>query len=902
MTKSSDGGNSFETPYQINSQYDKCAFDFDMVIDNDGTLYIPFTSTVEDHQFGDLYLASGKTYNWNNLTINKQITKTTNGNQICPKISIFSNTIYLSWYDTRYEESEIYLACSYDQGKNFESVLNVTKKPGVQFPRDMIVDNNGVYILASNFRYEPFATVLYRTGDFIKAAVILTESSQSTQVIEDGKPDNYIISLNRKPKTSVTVYINTDEQINTIPDYIVFTPENWDISQEVSVLAQNDYISEGLHTSTITHQVYTSDADFVGVSVNNIIVNVTDNDSIPFIEFSVSNAEGRETKRHVHIELGLSVKSSQDATVSYGISGGDAEDGVDYILDSGKAVIPAGMLTTTVMLEIINDERHENDEYVEISLGHPSENIQLGITQIFTYKINNDDFSDLRIKPDFLILAEGESGLYTVVLTSEPSDDVTVDINVSELSIVNAIPKKIMFSPENWNTGQQIQLKALEDTIFRGNKTVQINFLATSLDLNFKTGETKGIGITDNDPPPKPPLLSCPTITKNRDLQWSWQSDGGTGLFCYSLLNTDYCTESTATAYTHQAPYKGGRYKLSVKEKNYAGGWSETTQCEIELDAIAPQSQAKGPEVFSNESRTITISTQSNDLCNNSECNNYTQGSGIKRIELWAKAPGDKKFTIFDTHDDNLINTPFVYSADNKGVYQFYTIASDQALNNEDPPSEGFDFQSIYAPQFSGYAILGVGSIEGEEGLLSHTLTANRIYKHLIHRNFGLGNEDVLDHIKYFNPLDRKQTGESEFDKVGYFEGGALSYEEALKNAITIWAPEKMSIMPGPLYLILINHGFINGFNLYGDKILSPSVLDGWLDILESKVGTQYPIIITIGACHSGSFIDELSEPDKNRIIVTSAHSDEQSYRGPKNAISIIIMAQRWRPVHICLI
>jgi len=63
------------------------------------------------------------------------------------------------------------------------------------------------------------------------------------------------------------------------------------------------------------------------------------------------------------------------------------------------------------------------------------------------------------------------------------------------------------------------------------------------------------------------------------------------------------------------------------------------------------------------------------------------------------------------------------------------------------------NFSGFFHPrkkQIPGYAIIAVGSVEGQEGLDSHTKTAENIYLHLINRGFALGDKsDPMDLIKY---------------------------------------------------------------------------------------------------------------------------------------------------------
>ncbi len=258
--------------------------------------------------------------------------------------------------------------------------------------------------------------------------------------------------------------------------------------------------------------------------------------------------------------------------------------------------------------------------------------------------------------------------------------------------------------------------------------------------------------------------------------------------------------------------------------------------------------------------------------------------SDVAQVELWVKGPDDTVYSLVYT--DTPANGEFVYQATSEGAYHFYTIATDNAGNVEEIPTPGYDMMAIYSSEFSGYAILAVGSIAGGEGLEAHTQTANHIYAHLINRNFALVDDpvqrwdDPLDLIKYFNPYSEPQPGEDD-----YSNGGTVSYWDALRKSITEWALEKMTVRSGPLYLILVDHGTPDNFHLTGTQNITPSRLDEWIDSLEADMaseGIDEDIIIVLGTCYSGSFIDELSKPGTRRIIVASAAENEPSYRGPQ--------------------
>jgi hypothetical protein len=381
---------------------------------------------------------------------------------------------------------------------------------------------------------------------------------------------------------------------------------------------------------------------------------------------------------------------------------------------------------------------------------------------------------------------------------------------------------------------------------------------------------------------PNAPMVSGISPTNITTPTWIWSSGGGggNGTYRYKLNDSNLeigATETTNTEFTPSTVLAQESHTLYVQERDEAGNWSSSGSLTIEVDSGKPCSEATSPYV-TDELGKIFITYTFADIYSGEICGSTSSGSGLAKVELCMKAPEDNVYNVVATHEGDDIGRGFEYTATDEGVYRFYTLATDKAGNIEDIPADGYDTETIYAPQFSGYAILAAGSITGEEGLESHTLTANSVYRHLINRNFALVDDpmDPLDHIKYFNPYD----DESITGKDDYSEGGTISYKDAIDKAITQWALNKMNVLPGPLYIILIDHGTPNLFNLTPTESFTAQELDVWLDTLEAGLPDNFdqPIVIVLGTCYSGSFIDDISK--SGRIIVASTAEDEPSYQG----------------------
>ena len=164
----------------------------------------------------------------------------------------------------------------------------------------------------------------------------------------------------------------------------------------------------------------------------------------------------------------------------------------------------------------------------------------------------------------------------------------------------------------------------------------------------------------------------------------------------------------------------------------------------------------------------------------------------------------------------------------------------------------------------AGYAIIVQGKTVDEEGIAAHNKTTNRIYQQLKARGF----ED--DNIYYFN-YDDTQLGVDD-----------IPSKEAIQNAFAD-LPDKMNGSPGPFYLMMVDHGGLNGAFYIENEIITPTNIKNWLTELEDNLTNEEalakPRIVILGYCYSGSFIPDLS--GENRVIITSAAANEPSYKGP---------------------
>ncbi len=188
-------------------------------------------------------------------------------------------------------------------------------------------------------------------------------------------------------------------------------------------------------------------------------------------------------------------------------------------------------------------------------------------------------------------------------------------------------------------------------------------------------------------------------------------------------------------------------------------------------------------------------------------------------------------------------------------------------LGDEAYEESSSDVIIVQVIETAGYAVVVEGRIQGEEGILSHNKTANFVYKQLKQR--GLLDQD----IEYFNYETDQPDPEVEVD--------GSPTKTAVQQAIAEWARDKMNQKPANLYVVLVDHGLTDQFYIHPD-VITPEDLGIWLETLQDELRGQaavQEIVVLLGFCRSGSFLDELS--GWNRVVIASAAADEASYKGP---------------------
>ncbi len=114
----------------------------------------------------------------------------------------------------------------------------------------------------------PRTTVNIIDNDY--PGVMMIPTGGATEVVEGGVTDTYAVVLTYPPVSNVTItmdhvqgQVTAVSQTNPQNSFLVFTPQNWSVPQNVLVTAVDDGIAEGTHETYISHIITTEDLDYL---------------------------------------------------------------------------------------------------------------------------------------------------------------------------------------------------------------------------------------------------------------------------------------------------------------------------------------------------------------------------------------------------------------------------------------------------------------------------------------------------------------------------------------------------------------------------------------------------------------------------------------------------------------
>ena len=326
--------------------------------------------------------------------------------------------------------------------------------------------------------------------------------SQSSRVLEEGGSATYTVALTSAPTGNVTVHMTSSStDVVTVTGSLNFTPTSWEVAQTVTLRGtQNTNSVPTGATATIGHVV--TGGDYEGVIGRNVAVRVLDDDSkaVTVSETALTVAEDSGEGTYTVV---LGSRPTENVTVSVVSSTQSA-----VTVSSTSLVFTTDNWNTpqTVTVRGVNDAIDTPDRTSSITHGVAGGNYTgVPVPSVVTVTATDDDERGIRLSRGNFAVVEGGSAAYTVVLTSQPTEQVTVTVTLSENIAFCGFPGNSngigTFSTANWSESQRVVMIMYNDTIDQAEGAD----LSTRITHTAAGGDYEGLSVsitataTDND-------------------------------------------------------------------------------------------------------------------------------------------------------------------------------------------------------------------------------------------------------------------------------------------------------------------------------------------------------------------------------------------------------------------
>ena len=353
-------------------------------------------------------------------------------------------------------------------------------------------------------------------SDTVGAAMLFPDGQPSR--ISEGGQASFSVSLAVEPYADVTVKVSSSHPDITVTNpsnkTLTFTSTNYSSKQSVTLRATEDNIAQTARATITVTASSTGDSDYDKLT-GSFSVTEQENDTARFLlsnfQSSLTVPEGGSHTYSVR----LNSEPSANVIVTINGAGGDISVDTDLSTQGNQNTLTFtpnnygnNQSVTVSAAEDDNDYTSETATLTH-SISGASEYRGQSISNIAVTTRDNDTKILVDADPNTdgeqtqLTVREGSTASYTVKLNIQPTSNVTVaiaegagDNNDASLRVTSPSNKTLTFTPQNWDTGQAVRIRANSDSdAINGTRTIT-HTASGAAEFN---GKTKSLTATERD-------------------------------------------------------------------------------------------------------------------------------------------------------------------------------------------------------------------------------------------------------------------------------------------------------------------------------------------------------------------------------------------------------------------
>jgi len=309
-----------------------------------------------------------------------------------------------------------------------------------------------------------------------------TVSESARTVSESESTQTFTVVLTGTPSSNVVIDVASGDtgEATVSAASLTFTSGNWNTAQTITVTGVNDAVDDGNQTSTVTLSVNDSSSDdtFDSLADQTVSVTTTDDDTAGFT-LSGTTASVSETGTTGTFTVVLD--SQPTGTVVFALSSADTGEttvGPATLTFTTVNWNTAQTVTVTGIDDSASDGNQTTNVTVTVNDSSTADSTYDALSdQAVTVTTADDDSAGVTFAASdggTTVTEGGTTDTFTVVLNTQPSSDVVINVSSGDTGEATVGPATLTFTSLNWDTPQSVTVTGVNDVEVDGSQTTTI--------------------------------------------------------------------------------------------------------------------------------------------------------------------------------------------------------------------------------------------------------------------------------------------------------------------------------------------------------------------------------------------------------------------------------------------
>ena len=346
----------------------------------------------------------------------------------------------------------------------------------------------------------------------------ITVSPSSVDITEiDGGvgTGTYNVSLSAAPtggNVTITVNVTDNTDITTNPRTLTFAPGDWDtagtqtVTKSVEIRVADD-AGAGDDTANIGHTQSGVSYEAGTGGLGGVRVNVTDTDTRAVVFTADDPFEFNEGGSKTYT---VRLDTEPTGTVTVGVQDTDASDDIRVDKTALQFTVRNWNTPQTVRVSADADDDAADDT---TTINHPvsgadygannvtADSLDVTVTDLSVRAVTVDTDTDRLGPQDELVIGEGFTDTYEVVLGTQPVGGTVTVMIASDNSDVTVSPSSLDFDADDWNVAQEVTVTAEQEDGDSDQDTATLTHTPSGADYAGVTGDQVTVTVNDDDAP-----------------------------------------------------------------------------------------------------------------------------------------------------------------------------------------------------------------------------------------------------------------------------------------------------------------------------------------------------------------------------------------------------------------